>query len=245
MPFEEVIETEPFRMVAAVWGREKCGKTHFAFTFPEPIWYIRLDAGGDSGVVEKFMAKKKIYRSKIQTGLMHGKTAGQTLLEFEKDYGSGLVDASEVSGTVIVDTYTQIRQLIDNDKLGEVKARRSKKQNIEEEDVKVLPFDYSEANNRTGDYINQAWNLPRVNLVLIHRAAKVYDAKGNEIPGQFKMQGWGEVPAYASITLRMDYLEDKKQFQATIESCRSNHKLRGFTVPDPDYAAIAGLLGAE
>src|SRR5581483_1107120 len=127
--------------------------------------------------------------------------------------------------------------------LDEVRRRRSKQQKVDEEDVKVFPFDYAECNARTGDYINQAWALPGVNLVLIHRAAKVYDGKGQEILGQFKMQGWSEVPAYVGVTVRMEHNPQDNKFYATIESCRANYKLRNFKLPDPDYETLAGLLG--
>jgi len=243
MPFEKVT-TIPFRIICALWGREKEGKTHTALTFPKPLYYLGLDAGSLEGVIQKF-PDEEIYVSHIKTGLLNGISAEQTLAQFEQDYGEALREASKRSGTVVVDTYTQIRQLIDNAKLNEVRARRAKSSNKSEEDVKVFPFDYAEANVRTGDYINQAWNLPNVNLVLIHRAAKVYDNGGNEIPGQFKMQGWGEVPAYAGVTIRMEQDQTDKKFHATIESCRSNPKLRGFRFPDPDYATLRSLLGGE
>lgn len=238
MPFLDA-ETAPFRVICAPWGREKCGKTHVALTFPDPIYYINFDMGLE-GVIDKFVTNKDIKVSTIKCGLMKGIGNGEALAEFERDYALALVEASKAAGTVVVDTFTQVRQLVDAVKLDEVRARRSKKKGIPEEDVQVLSLDYAESNLAIGSYIRQAWALPAVNLVLIHRAAKVYDSQGRET-NEVKLQGWGEVPAAVGVTFQMQHETDGK-FTATIDSCRANYKLRNFKIPEPSYEMLAALL---
>lgn len=238
MPFVDAV-TAPFRIVCAPWGREKCGKTHLALTFPEPIYYVNFDMGTE-GVIDKF-SNKKIHVSTIKYGLMKGVSNSDALAQFEEDYGYALVKASEEAGTVVVDTATQVKQLVDAVKLDEVRARRSKKKGISEDDVQVLSLDYAESNLLMGSYVRQAWALPSVNLVLIHRAAKVYDAQGRET-NDIKLQGWGETPAAVGSTFKIEWDLVEKKFFATVDSCRSNYKLRGFRIPDPSYETLAALL---
>src|SRR6266700_711635 len=47
------------RLVMAVDGGEKSGKTRFALTTPAPIYYINLDVGLE-GVIDEFIGNKEI-----------------------------------------------------------------------------------------------------------------------------------------------------------------------------------------
>src|SRR5271156_6583904 len=52
------------RLIVAVDGAEKCGKSHFAMSAPGPLGIINLDIGLD-GVVQKFQGQKEIWVTNI------------------------------------------------------------------------------------------------------------------------------------------------------------------------------------
>jgi hypothetical protein len=152
-----------------------------------------------------------------------------------------------MAGTIGFDTFTQVRQLIDSVKLEEVRERvkNTRKQDANG-DVRLFPFDYSEANIWTSDFARRPNTVPGVNMVLVHRSTAVYDANGN-MTDNLKLQGWGEVQSAVGLTLRTAFNRDNKsqKFEARIENCGSDPLMEGQWIRDVDYENILAFLGLE
>ena len=142
-------------------------------------------------------------------------------------------------GTIVFDTFTQARSLIVHYWLTKIRKERVKSGGRDEN----MQFDYDNANNETGGIVRDVYDVPGVNLVLVHRAAPVYDAKGNDL-GTVKIQGWhGIAPAVGHIIYTGR--NAKGEFYAKIEGSRSGSEFMGMTIENPTYDKLIALgLGA-
>lgn len=94
------------RIIMGIEAEEKCGKTHFSFTGPGPIYYHSFEHG-DEGVVEKFLGQgKKIKRASYVCSAPDA-TPQETLdaadpiwTQFRRNYFQGLREGR----TTIIDT---------------------------------------------------------------------------------------------------------------------------------------------
>lgn len=232
-----------FRAIASVWGPEKSGKTHFALTFPEPLHFINFDYGledlmyqfPDKEIIPHNIGSNDPYNLDDLMGLTPRYPQLRLMLN---EYTKAMKDAAARSGTVVFDTFTQARTLISDGTLEEVLESRVGKKSEGE----TYPFDYAKSNQITGQVIRMAYKVENVSLVLIHRAAPVYNEKGQET-GRVKMQGWHEVPAAVSINIKTG--RQDKRFSMTIESCRKDASLAGETYYDQmvSYDTLRDLLG--
>lgn len=91
----------PHRLIVAVGGLGKSGKTHFALSAPPPIYYFQFDIGGEEGVID--LAGPEVYLYKCRAP--QGATQDQCMKAWQKFmelvigiYGMGI-------GTVVIDTW--------------------------------------------------------------------------------------------------------------------------------------------
>src|SRR5947207_4547626 len=100
------------RLVLAISGREKTGKSSLALSAPGPIAYANYDVGLE-GVIERHCKHKQIYASQYRVNIPPGMTgreqialkANEVWERFKKDIRAAY--ASTVIRSIVVDTDTE------------------------------------------------------------------------------------------------------------------------------------------
>ena len=208
--FSDEVREMPYRLVASVSGREKTGKTHFALTAPDPIFFINIDIGTE-GVIEKFQAQgKKIYVYDVRVPRTAKQEVYVPMWEnlkaiFQKVYQAGV-------GTVVVDSDTEAFELARLAKFGKLSQ--------------VLPHNYVEVNNEYREILRLAFDST-MNSVFLHKmkAKYVNDKRTNE----FEPSGFGDMEYNSQVNVLM-YREDTDEgpeFSAFIKDCRHNPNVNG------------------
>lgn len=253
MPFIKITpDNLPSRLVLSVCGGPKVGKTHFALTATPPIRYLNLDFG-ILELLPKFPDLDIEVAHHNMTDDTNPITFGKLLRAFHADYLWAL--ANTPGGTVVVDTATQLWQIIQkinlDDKMdARAKAFRAKnKREPDEGEVRLYQYDYAQANTLMAGMLRRAMQQFTTNVVFIHRTKPVYDARG-QATGAIEFQGFGETPAIVqmSVMLRSAKLatpDDNGQgFQVTakIESCRFDKELEGFDIVNPTFDILASAV---
>jgi hypothetical protein len=157
MPGFKSAETVPVhnRLVLALRGKEKQGKTHFALTAPGPIALFNQDVGLE-GVIHKFTSDKVIavyefgeYSTKV--------LADQEWNRFLRAWQMCL--ARDDLRTIIMDTATDVWELARMAYLGKL--------------TKVMPHNYTEVNSVFRKFIREVYDTDK-NLILIMKQKPVY-----------------------------------------------------------------------
>lgn len=235
------------KVLATVWGKEKRGKTHFSFTFPEPIWLFNFDDNED-GPRDKFPAKEfmvgQSYAVPPGADLADNRDA---LARFMEDYNELLQMNPE--GTVVFDTATALWQMIQAVEITALREKRESKgdsvKRDKDGDPLIYPYDYAKSNKFIEDII-QGVKKTSMDAVFINRSQSVYDSQGRETD-RIKMQGYKHLPFLTNITLHFGYDLTKKQHFVEVESCAEDLSLAGQKFPNtPDdpftYQSVFELL---
>ena len=233
-----------FRITCSTWGREKEGKTRFAFTFPEPIYYINIDRDNNDLILTTF-PDKDIREARVSGDVdLDPDSPRKMLVEFHNVYVEALKDLkAEGHGTLVIDTFTVVRSLINAVMHTEARQKRADAKGIGFDDVKNSQLDYQGANKRTRQYIQAVTlNAPGVNLVLVNKAKQAYQ-NGQAVPGVYEAEIWPEVPSLVGISVHQ--YKDGNKYMSLIESCNANPKITGVPIPNLDYATLRGMLLGE
>lgn len=241
MAFTEIDPGES-PLVVAVWGEPKSGKTHFACTFPAPVRFLNLNFGLRD--IRKHFPGKDIKESKLPIIAVKELMDCQPILaQFHADYNAAIKECQATGGTVVIDTASELWEIVQTVKLAEVRSRRSKTGKAD--DVKPMQFDYGEVNSLMASYIRQPlYNDPvtgaesRVNAVFIHGAKPHYNDAG-QATGRMEFKGFGQTTGLAPITLQM-----KGPGLGRLDYCRPNQSLAGSEIGDLDYALLRDLVAA-
>ncbi len=219
------------RLIVSVWGIPKTGKTHFALTFPDPLFVFNFDWGLEhhkAGLVgrEVYIADYLSIKPELTAN-----EAESMLKRFEQDYASAL---SKNKGTIIFDTSTQLWQLVSKVFLEEIKKKRR--------DGNIYPFDYANANSYFQNLINQV-KPTEMNMVLVQRAKEKYNSSGNA-SGVFEQQGNNQVPYLVQAELKAfkEGEGEKTKHGIQIISCWNTSMVDGLIIPDPDYDKVKGHI---
>jgi len=185
------------RLVLAVDGREKQGKTHFALTAPGPIAYLDFDMGTE-GVVEKFQAAGKVViKSKpfnvrppeLAGGAQQAMAIGeQEWKRFKSSYYRVLSEPiarwqgkAAMARTLVVDTATEMYSLLRLAEFGQL--------------TQISQFKYREVNSIMSDIVREAQSRD-VNVIFIHKMGDEWlegkDGKRNK-SGTNERDGWDDM----------------------------------------------------
>lgn len=236
--FELANAKETPRIVAAIAGQDKGGKTHLALTAPDPLCHIAFDVGGLEGMREKFVrgdvtgTPKTIYQTRIRNPRPAGKrdkseqskVKALALEQWEKfsDAFTGSLKAG--ARTIIVDQETDTWEL----------ARL--KQFGTESNVAHL---YAELNQQYKELLFSVYDYPGVNLILIQKLKKQYIARKNSKTGETedKWEGAWERAGFSDLRYIVQCnimcwrdTDEERSFHARIESCRQNALVVGMTL---------------
>ncbi len=262
MPFRRYDPTvkEARGITANAWGREKVGKTHFALTFPDPLYLFNLDFGFEP-VAKQLPGDREIYVSDFYINRPgDADEAEKILAAFEKDVDEALTALRKAAtegryGTVVLDTAAGLWQLcqlhfVNGVVEKRIKINAQKKLPTDPDLIRVFPYDYGKANAwMAGNMrrIVQAAEQYGINGVFLHRCKQVYNDKG-EATGAYEFNGFGESLAIAPITLMLGKTQAKgepPEFFARVQSCRYDFSQEGLEFADPSYDTLKMLAGME
>lgn len=228
------------RMIIAVDGLDKSGKTNFAFTAPGPIAYMPFDVGAE-GVIEKFQAQKQIYvpKESYETRFENGKAraeAGAEFARFRTDYSNVL----RATRSTVVDTSSEVWELLRLARFGKL--------------TQVKPHHYTEVNQEFRDLVREAFDSTS-NLILLHKVKAVWkdgptaESRATKT-GEIERSGFSETGYLVQINVLCYRLEAEERaegdlgFRMKIVNCRTNAELQGMVLENeqisiPTLGALA------
>lgn len=225
MSWKKAEKMENDRLIVGVWGRPKTGKTQFALSFPEPIYFHNFDWGIEHHLPG--LTEREVYVANYLTPDLSAQEAENMLRMFERDYASALAQGK---GTIVIDTTTQLWNLISKVFLEKIKAKRK--------DGQVYPFDYADANAYFQNLINQVKDSG-MNMVLIQRAKEKYNASGQP-SGEHEQQGNNGIPYLVQVQLHIT--KDGESHLAEIEECWNTTAAEGITLQNPSYSSLKNVI---
>lgn len=220
--FKKANKATKMRLILSVEGVEKCGKNHFAFTAPGPIYFHSFDFG-DEGVIQKFQTTKEIQKAEYKLNVPAGTaiqaasdTARPVWDQFIKNYAEGLAKGR----TSIIDTGTDQYEVLRMMEFGKL--------------TQVMPHHYGPVNQIMKSLWRQAYDSDS-SLIVLHRMKEEWENKvnsaGKEVgfkTGRWEMAGYKGTYFEAQVCARA-YKEDG-QFKLLIFDCRLNPDLEGMVL---------------
>lgn len=245
--FRPLVAPERQRLVVALWGEPKKGKTHLALDFPDPIRLLDLDMGAED-LAPKFPGKTIIHAPLAPADPTDPASVAQALELFIRAWQWALGEASKDGGTVVVDTASQLWRWVQVVKLEQIRQKRYRAEvakkggdesKVDYDNVRLYQYDYAEANNAMGNLLRRALSAEGANVVLIHHAQEKYDSSGNPT-GRLKMRGYAETSAIVPIQVQM-YKKPEGTFASRIEHFRTDGMREGLILDNLTYALLNKL----
>jgi hypothetical protein len=236
-----VTETKPKGILISIDGLQKCGKTEFGLSLPDPLFILNLNLGLD-GVIEKHVkAGRTLYAKDIQipyTTSLPGQNftiLSQAASEKWKEAILTIQEAIREPSvkSIFIDTGSELWDLLRIARLGKL--------------AQVLPVQYAAVNAEFRQLL-QILLVCKKNVVLSHKVKPEYvnDQKTN----RFERAGFGDVGFDVQVELRAE--RDSKrdgddQFGATFVDCRANRNLKGtlLTGKDMNFLKVVSLIYPE
>ena len=221
------------RIILAIGGLEKQGKSHFSLTAPGPIAYINLDDGLE-GVVQKFVQEKKIHILSLRLPDVSigdeaevKRLATEEWAKFYTGYCGAL--ASPDIRTLVIDTGTELREL----QLMHLFGRTSQ----------IMPYMYREPNAKFRRLIRDAFNFNK-NVIFLQKMKKKYvNDKWN---GEYEDAGFNDVGYLTQINAQVYRYsqEDGGEFVFYFRNCRQNQTLVGVELAGPlcNFQMVAQMV---
>lgn len=195
--FQIVAPPVAYRLIVCTVAPQKAGKTHWAFTAPEPIACLTTDAGTEE-VAGKFMRAGKrvaLNRFKSAKEMIEGEV-GQKAQEAEwerwvRSY-HGVLGMRQFR-TLIVDTGTETWELCRLARFGKI--------------TQVKPHHYGPVNAEFSALIQEAFNRHDLNVIWIHKMKKEYkasakDAEKESWTGKWERAGFADLAYQADVNIR-------------------------------------------
>ncbi len=200
------------RIIAAVYGAEKTGKTHFALTAPAPIVFLSIDFG-DEGVIQRFTGTKKIYKKEYTIPAGHKKSPDRLMEEATPVWEalkSDFLYALENARTVILDTETEAWELCRLARFGKLES--------------VKPHNYTAVNREYKEAFIKAAYENKANVIFIQRLKKLFI--DDKFTGIFEQAGFASLPFDVQVNIKTE-VDHLNRFTLHVDNCRQNAKLRG------------------
>jgi hypothetical protein len=220
------------RLIIAIDGPDKAGKTHFGLSGPGDVYVHSFDTGLE-GVVEKFRDKKVIQVAEYQDG----SDPNEWWETFEYDYLEG---SSKKARTCVWDTATEVWELLRLAKLGKL--------------AQVPPVKYTEVNMLYRKLIRAAYDSD-MNLILLHKVKEEW--KDNKTTGNMIRAGFSEAGYLVQVNARMYFsvcsckkpvvgvcsvCSADNKFHFVFVNCRPNMELVG---TDMVLGELSEMMGVE
>ena len=222
------------RLILAVSGREKQGKTHFSLTVPGPIAYFDLDIGTE-GVVEKFVNNGKvIYHNDYNYHILKDirskgpidPTPYVEMWEGLKSDFVAVLESNQVK-SIIFDTATEIWELLRMSRFGKL--------------TQVMPHNYGPVNAEYRGLLRLAY-MSNKNLVLLHKMKAEY--VNDKRTGHFERSGFSDTGFMVQVNVRCWRRREDGVFGLTVEDCRQNPDMSGMELESPmcDFPTVAAMV---
>lgn len=213
------------RLIVAVDGLEKEGKTNFSLTAPGPLAYQSIDIG-DEGVVEKFQTEKKIYKADyamppLQKGVSPEQQMALMLPVWERFLEDFRLAVTKVKTgqvrTIIWDTASEVWEMMRVARLGKL--------------TQVMPHNYVALNAEFRGLIREIYDSS-ANMVLLHKLKAEWKdnpatGKGNKTGG-YERAGFADTGFLVQINVTAWRAKDPETglrtgpFHITVRDCRQN-----------------------
>lgn len=221
------------RLVVAVDGLDKGGKTNFLLTAPGPIAYQNFD-DGEEGVIEKFQTQKTIWRAdypiivkKDQDPAAIMKAVEPIYDRFVTDYQLGLNAIQQGAlRTIGVDTASEWWEVLRLARFGKL--------------TQVMPHHYTALNTEYRNLIRGIYQTSG-NLVLLHKLKAEWKdnpatGKGSKTGG-YERAGFSDTGFLVQVNVLAwrDQVADekgKRHFHITVQNCRQNPNIAGLDLVD-------------
>ncbi len=210
--FSDEQEPDWRRLVVNLYGREKTGKTHFALTAPEPIFFFNIDIG-TKGVVDKFQVSgKKIYVYNVRVRKGETIDVYKTLWTELKSRVEKVYDVGK--GTLVFDTGTEAYELCRLAAFGKL--------------TEVKPHHYAPVNAEWRELLRTAYDSP-MNTIFIHKAKPKY--VDNQRTKEYEVAGFGEMGFMSEVNMTTQAITKDESgaihFSVLVENCRKHPYVAG------------------
>jgi hypothetical protein len=217
-------ELNPKGILISVEGLQKCGKTEFGLSLPDPLFVLNLNLGL-TGVIEKHVkAGKTIYVQDIQLPLSAALPgSGFTVLATAatEKWKTAILSLQEALHdkdvkSIFIDTGSELWDLLRIARLGKF--------------AQVLPVQYATVNAEFRQLL-QVLLCSGKNVVLSHKVKPEY--VNDQRTNRFERAGFGDVGFDVQVELvsSRDIKKDgDDQYAITFADCRANPKLKGLTL---------------
>ncbi len=213
-------------------GYPKSGKTHFCFSWPEPIKIYSFDLGAD--FVRTKFPKKEIDIAKFVLPIIDQDPpppfAEPIFQDFKSQFKKDCAEAKY--RTLVIDTATALWGLV-HQAITEEKNRK-----------KILEVEYHLPNLNMSSFFTQARNA-EINLVTTQYLRDKYIDEKNT--GKSEVDGWKKTEGQADINIWIESIDKGGQhyMQSTIVSNRFDRELNTKTFKDLTYEELLALLGVD
>lgn len=230
--FRRANEAVKKRLIMAIDGREKSGKSHFALSGPEPIGVVNLDIGLD-GVVQKWQDDKEIWVTDVKVNIQELKelTPQAAAQEADRAFNQVVKAYKAVLGearTIVWDNATEIWELLRMARFGKLDH--------------VKPHHYGPVNAEYRELLRMAYDQDRTNLVLLHKMKDEYvDDKRTGLVKRAGFADTGFLVQVNALSWREPGLPVPDCFNLTVADCRQNAELAevAFSGNDCNFQALA------
>lgn len=244
MPYRLDNEWVP-RLVVSTWGDSKCGKTDFALSFPEPIFYGNFNLG-----VAELLTGSGRWRGRdveledfVPTVPGDHECEREILDQWHNWYLDVCAKADQHRGTVVIDLASELWRMVQDVKLEEARRTRFGKQSKVDdiEKLKQSRLDYGPVNAYMAGMLKQPLRYHNCNAVFINGCKSKYGANGQEL-NELAYQGFGALPSITQATLRQ--YKEGGEFKALVTHCRHDTSQEGMVYMN-DYEVIRGAILGE
>lgn len=230
------------RLVCAIDGLEKGGKTNFALTMPGPIAYQSFDIGLE-GVIEKFESLKPIFLAEYGIKVDKGdspeevsKKVAPEWTRFVKDYKDvmipGMKKTPGTQGYVcsgVWDTGSEIWEVLRLARLGKL--------------TQVMPHHYTQLNTEFQSLVREVFDTPG-NMCILHKLKPEWKdnpatGKGNKT-GAYERAGYGGMGFLVQVNATAWRDPITGVFHLTVKDCRQNPACAGLDL-EGDMATFPWL----
>jgi len=217
------------RLIVAVDGLEKQGKSHFALTAPGPIAYQGTDIGLE-GVVEKFQTEKEVHVAEYGFTIQKTDTPQDIVTKAEPQWTQFLTDYRDVlipglktkkirSG--IWDTGSELWEFLRLARVGKL--------------TQVMPHHYTALNQEYSQLIKEVYDTPG-NLLILHKLKAEW--KDNPMTGKGGKTGNYERSGFAGTGFLVQvnitaWRDTDGEFHVTVKDCRQNPAIAGLDLAGP------------
>lgn len=161
----------------------------------------------------------------------------QVYNKFKPWYTKALRLASLESGTIGVDTATELDDLVQAATLEEVRVHKYKGK-VDSDEFQPAAFDYGKRNDIMARIYTAPLQVPNLNACFTHKTKAEY--QGKEATGRQIMAGWSGVGGQVQVV--MQHYKEGASFKGKLTVCRINPAFEGSVIDSPTYDELKDLL---